>query len=447
MRGQYRLPRFRRQIRDHLCVLLSRSHLSFPQILRRSLNCDPSELSLALDELEGAGAVCAQHDSTPNAVSYCLRTSESRRRSAPAQHGSIARPVAGPVGSRRKSYFEAFADDMLRHLPEPTPIYSQWWFLPSSYSSLVTLLVRTGQANSPAAFLGCGTLGAAFSRVRTTPVTLLDVDQELLRSLEPFCSSATSLVHYDVSDHPDGSLLGKHGLVVVDPPWSRRLLPLFLARGASLVSVGGSLAISFPQSFTRPGILHERRELIRLAGSLGLRLERVIARGTRYAVPPFERAAYGERGIHIKCPWRAGDLFVFRSVAHLRRDPWPAPVGPSPRWDQFRAGNWRLFLNRDGHAEAGPPRLRSVAGLARGVCPTVSSRAQYWDDASLVCTRNRMAIAEGRDQLSLALQRLFTAPGGGSSRHAVSDISRFSSVSETMRDWAAGVETMLRNEL
>ena len=85
MRGQDRLPRFRRQICDYLCVLLSRRHLSFPQILRRSLNCDPSELSLALDELEAAGAVCTQHDSTPNAVLSCLRSNESRRRSAPAR--------------------------------------------------------------------------------------------------------------------------------------------------------------------------------------------------------------------------------------------------------------------------------------------------------------------------------------------------------------------------
>ena len=447
MRGEDWLPYFRVQIRDYLRVLLSRKHLSFSQILRRSLNCDPSELSLALYELEGAGAVRTRHDSTSTAVRYCLRTSERQRSSVPVQHESVARHAVGPTGSWRRVYFDAFADDMLRHLPEPTPIYSQWWFLPSSYSRLLALLIRMAQACSQVAFLGCGTLGALFSRADPRPVTLLDVDEELLHSLESFCSSATSLLHYDVSDHPDGSLLRKHGLVVVDPPWSRRLLPLFFARGASLVSVGGLLAVSFPQFFTRPGILHERRALLGLADSLGLRLERAIVGGTRYAVPPFEHAAYGERGIHIKAPWRAGDLFVFRSIRQVRREYSPPPVRSFPRWDQFRAGNWRLFLNRDGHAETGPPRVRAVPGLPRGVCPTVSSRAQYWDQASLVCTRNRMAIAEGRDQLSLSLQRLFAAPGGGASRHALSDVCPFASVSETIRDWPVGVETMARNEL
>ena len=110
------------------------------------------------------------------------------------------------------------------------------------------------------AFLGCPSIGALFSQVSRSRVTLFDVDCELLRTLESHCSPAVMLVEYDVAFDVPQELQDHYGFVFSDPPWGTRLLQGFLARTAQLTRAGGFAAITLPQALTRPGLADEVKE-------------------------------------------------------------------------------------------------------------------------------------------------------------------------------------------
>ena len=293
---------------------------------------------------------------------------------------------------------------VIKALPDPAPVYSQWWFCQATYCSLMSLLRSCQAKGTETAFLGAPSLAAVFSHLSKARVTVLDVDSEVLRSLRTHFFKGTDAICYDVGDELDRELLGRFGFVVADPPWGRALLPKFLWRCNELVRNGGIVIISIPQFLTRPGVLNERRSLLYQASQWGMMLDRMVVGATHYQVPPFEHQAYLASGIVLDKPWRQGDLWVFRKGGRVSRAEPPLPFESSPCWDQFSIEKQRLFLLQATCDERErEPGIHPLPGATGYINPTTSSRNELMRHASLITTQNGFATTSGTTELRCAL--------------------------------------------
>ncbi len=404
---------FRERIRTRVFELLwNAPPLTFEQILKRSLNCDPAFLLDFLHELKDSNFIsCTESRELP--VKYSLKATENH----PCPKSTIFcripnfHSLGTSSNSPQTEYLRELLKEMLDSLMEESPVYSQWWFSESIYENLVKFVLRLSKPHKPLAFLGSGTLGALLSHFSTNPISIFDVDRILLKKISNYCSKSTHTICYDVSNEQNHSFKEKFQLVFVDPPWSRSMLRTFLVRSSTFVSVRGTLAISFPPVLTRPSAESERKELLKLAKSLGLSLKSTLPCFTEYSVPAFEQNAYKYCGITLQEPWRRGDLFIFTKTYPSSFDIMP-PTEKMSEWSQYQHGKRRLFIKRDGLFEDGPPSVKPIPGVEDLVYKTASTRMAFWKSASLVSTRNHIARAYGRRELSALLETIFRQDHG-----------------------------------
>lgn len=397
---------FRARIRKRILSILEFGDMSFLEILARSLNSDPLEISGALHELMCADKV--DEITTSQGLQRFRLTSAEKTGARHAVTQNAPNNQHHILDDRMVGVINEVTEDILRGISHPSPVFSQWWFSSRSCTNLISLLCGLDRSRGATAFLGSGVLGAVFSQVLRRSTTILDVDSVLLGQLQAFAGHSANLVLYDaLLDVPDG-MKKKHSLVVVDPPWGRTLLPIFLERGAALLALGGTLVMSFPQELTRPSIAREKIALLSLAQHLGLSLTRVLPNLTEYLVPPFEEQAYLKSGIHLSKPWRRGDIYVFQKAGtgctecHFQDTP--------TKWEQFCAGRSRLLLKRDGRHENGRPVVAFLPGTIDNIGPTTSSRTTHWKTASLVSTHNAFFRVEGRKDFGRLLQETMNRP-------------------------------------
>jgi hypothetical protein len=399
--------RFARDVRNVVLTALQSSSSNFAQLLSRAMNCDPLVLRTQLHSLVADGLISVE-EGEGAAPTFRIARTDTLPRSFRECHPRRLAPTA-PRGAD----LDALIDCLLACLPEPSPVYYQWWFSHSAYRSLAAFVhwqVTVGRKR--AAFLGASTLAALCASTFGMRVAAFDIDDVLLGDLAAFCRPADLLVRYDVADELDREFTGTFDFVFVDPPWSSRLLPTCLARAASLLCKGGVVAISLPQLLTRPGMLEERSRFLETADALGLDLQRAMPDATEYAVPVFEREAYAQAGLCLEEPWRKGDLYLFSKASTGLPYTSPASAG-THSWDQFRIGSRRLFLRRDGRDECGRPAIHAFEELGGFIYPTTSSRSAVWQTASLVNTRNCIARAAGRTELASAFRRICAPIGRG----------------------------------
>ncbi len=396
---------FRERVRTRVLeVLWDAPAITFDHILKKSLNCDPVFLLDVLRELEDANFICST-EGRETSVRYWLKAIENCRRpkADPFIQSGTTPPLGISLNSRQTEYLRELLQEMLDSFPEAAPVYSQWWFSETIYENLISLVLHLSKPGTPLAFLGSGTLGALLSHFSANPVDIFDVDGVLLETISRYCPESTQTIRYDVSNEPGGSFEETFQLVFVDPPWSTSMLRTFLVRSSTFVSVRGTLAISFPPVLTRPSVESERKELLHLAKSLGLSLKLTLPSFTEYSVPAFERNAYEHCGIHLQEPWRRGDLFVFTKTRHSSLNIMPL-IEKTSEWSQYNHGKCRLFLKRDGLFEDGPPSVQPIPGMEDLMYKSASTRMPFWKSASLVSTRNQIAHAYGRMELSTLLE-------------------------------------------
>jgi len=400
---------FRERVQTRVFEVLWGAHpVTFEHILKRSLNCDPAFLLDVLHELQDTNFIsCIESHESP--VKYFLKATEHYPcpKSTHFCRTANINSLCTSPNSPQIEYLKDLLKEMLDSFLEASPVYSQWWFSESIYENLIKLVLHLSKPHTPLAFLGSGTLGALLSHFSTNPVNIFDVDGILLERISRYCSKSTQTIRYDVSNEPDGFFKEKFQLVFVDPPWSSSMLRTFFVRSSTFVSVRGTLAISFPPVLTRPSAESERKELLNLAKSLGLSLKLTLPSFTEYSVPAFEQNAYEHCGIHLQEPWRRGDLFIFTKTHHSSLDIMPL-IEKTPEWNQYNHGKCRLFLKRDGLFEDGPPSVQPVPGVEDLMYKSASTRMASWKSASLVSTRNHIAHAYGRRELSALFETTFS---------------------------------------
>lgn len=398
---------FRERVQTRVFEVLRGTPITFEHILRRSLNCDPAFLLEVLHELQD-GDFISSTEGRESPVRYWLKVIDNypRPKAIPFSRSATTPSLGISLNSSQTEYLRELLQEMLDSFPEPTPVYSQWWFSESIYEKLIKLVLHLSKPCTSLAFVGSGTLGAILSHFSTNPVNIFDVDRVLLEGISRYCSESTQTIRYDVSNEPGSSFKEAFQFVFVDPPWSSSMLRTFLVRSSTFVSVRGTLAISFPQVLTRPSAESERKELLNLAKRLGLSLKLTLPSFTEYSVPPFEQNAYEHYGIHLKEPWRRGDLLIFNKTYDSSLDI-TSLIEKTPEWNQYHHDKCRLFLKRDGLFEDGPPLVQPIPGLEDLMYKSASTRMASWKSASLVSTRNHVAHAYGRRGLSTLLERTF----------------------------------------
>ncbi len=401
---------FRKRVRKHVLNLLHNRPITFQELLKRSLNCDPAVLMETLQDLEDSKHI-SNIQSQGHPIKYYLTHSDAHQNQFPSlcKENSPEFSPNVPLVSTHTQHLRGILEEILNDLPEPSPAYFQWWFSKSIYDTLIKFLLALSKprtAKTPIAFLGSPTLGALFSHFSTNHAHIFDVDEVLLERISQHCSKATRMIHYNASLDLDSSFKSTFHIVFADPPWSSSLLRTFLIRSSTLLSTGGTLAISFPQIFTRPTISSERKKIKKLASQLGLSLKSIFLNFPEYSVPLFEHNAYKHHGITLKKPWRKGDLFVYTKthdspldLTHL--------IEKTPKWDQYCYRKSRLFLKRDGLFEDASPSVEPIPGLEDLTYKSTTSRMASWNSASLISTRNRIAHAYGRKKLSAFLLKAF----------------------------------------
>ena len=62
---------------------------------------------------------------------------------------------------------------ILAALPDPAPVYSQWWYSRRTYPLLTHLLSTLNLSGTEVAFLACPTIAALYSQVSSASVTVL----------------------------------------------------------------------------------------------------------------------------------------------------------------------------------------------------------------------------------------------------------------------------------
>lgn len=395
---------FRKKIIIHVLNKLRNTPLTFEQILKCSLNCDPALLLNILKYLMEIDKVSYFKDQDGYAR-YKLNSSpffnkselSSSKKSIPAHfiEHKLSNKFTNDLRQRLK--------DILNSLPEAAPVYYQWWFSESTYENLIKLILLLCKPHSSLAFIGSCTLGALFSHCSEKNISIFDIDKILLDSISFHYSRRTQYFHYDVSDEPNKSLEQSFQFVFADPPWSSCLLKNFLIRGSQLTSIGGIFVISFPQMFTRPSAGSERNELLNLANNLGLSLKLALPSYAEYSVPLFEQVAYKSCGIYLDKPWRKGDLFVFTKTRNSTVDIIPL-INKTPQWSQYQYGKRRLFLKKGRISDEIRTDLKSMPGFESLTHNSTSSRLVSWKKATIVSTYNRVAVVHGRRELSVLLK-------------------------------------------
>ncbi|MHC4658629.1 MAG: hypothetical protein ACYS83_05545 [Planctomycetota bacterium] len=406
---------FQERVRTRVFEVLSdQPAITFEHILKRSLNCDPAFLLDVLHELQDDDIISSTEE-RESPARYSLKARDHYPRpKATRFRRSATKPSLGiSSNSTQTEYLRELLQEMLDSFPEAAPVYSQWWFSEAIYEDLIKLLFQLSKTHTSTAFIGASTLGALFSHFSKDSISIFDIDEVLLKVINRHSSKMTQVIDYNVSSEPDTPLRDTFQLVFVDPPWSSSMLRTFLLRSSTFVSAGGSLAISFPPILTRPSIEEERKELLKLAKNLGLSLELTLPGFTEYSVPAFERNAYGHCGIQLEKPWRRGDLFIFTKTCHSSIDI-SHLIDKTCEWSQYEYRKCRLFMKRDGLFEDGPPSVHPIPGVDNLVYKSASTRMSSWKSASLVSTRNRIACAHGRRELSALFQ---TAFGQGDGNH------------------------------
>jgi hypothetical protein len=400
---------FRKRVWRHVRQIVSGGHWTFHSVLESSLNCDPAVLKDVLAEHSRNEHVPGDHPVSAFHRNFGASNGEVSpwNRNAAERVGSTSNDDATGLGKELASALR----QLTTVLPEPTPLYSQWWFSFRTYPRLLSLLRRREGDRWRVAFLGAPTLGAIFSQVSRCDTTILDIDTAVLEQLPSHCSPNTATVQYDARTRPGPGLRGQFHVLFVDPPWGREILRRFLVNASELTCDGGTVAVTFPQLLTRPGMVEERKDLLELANHVGFRVVRMLSGATEYQVPKFERAAYGAIGLSMERPWRRGDLFIFRKTLAPQIE--PDRTGPSATvaglgrahapWEQFVCGRQRLFLRRNGSDGSIAPRIHPIDGAPDFVCVSTSSRCDAMKRASLVSTRNGVASTEGEAELSRLL--------------------------------------------
>lgn len=200
--------------------------------------------------------------------------------------------------------------------PAPNPMASQWWF---NLETVVSLSERVWNLaeRRPAAFIGAPTVGFYYAHRYGCETSVLDSDTDIIDVLKHAnlrLPDTASPYLYDVRDDVPSALMNLHSVVLVDPPWYKDDIELFVARARILLRSVGFILCVLPSRLTRHGLIQERTECIKHLLDCEFEISAIESDCLQYTVPEFELRAYSHIPEFSGKWWRRGDLLVLRAL-------------------------------------------------------------------------------------------------------------------------------------
>lgn len=274
------------------------------------------------------------------------------------------------------------SDFIERHqikFPIQHPLDYEWRFNELASRRLLDEAVSVVKPGELIAMLGTpSVLRTAIEHRYFCPSILLDANPLLVHSFAESAPEA-NVIRYNISKDPLPKF--EASAVILDPPWYKEHIKLFLWAACGLSKSNGYLFISLPPMGTRPGINHEIEDILHWAQKeLGLSLLRIDRAALPYRMPLFEYNALRAEGIfNTSREWRRGDLWIFETSDSLKYEtakPVVADVeAPSDElWDEvvFCGMRVRLRMKENFLPIFYDPSLKSI--VEKDVLPSVSRR-------------------------------------------------------------------------
>jgi hypothetical protein len=309
-----------------------------------------------------------------------------------------------------KSQFDIdWFNHFIENLPLASPVYSQWWYEKECYFKLMQV-IQYFLPNSPSLlFIGSPTIGSIYSSFFNQECFIADIDQEILHYSEQNNKVSCQYLEYNVDNPLPKSLKNHFDMVCIDPPWSIRLLKIFILKAIQSIKVNGYFLISLPPILTRPNALKERFELLQLLNSVGLTQVSYLRGFTSYDVPEFEKRAYSESKISIADNWRTGDFFIFQKKYDktylIENELYGLPI-LNERWNQITDDKRRIFIKDQNKQENEySDTINIINGMNSPILPTVSSRNPVWEMADIITTSNHALQCHNKTKLIKTLSK------------------------------------------
>lgn len=276
-------------------------------------------------------------------------------------------------------------------LKTPHPLDFEWRNSTKSLNDLITRASGLVGRTEKILFLGMPTLFAmAIERDIPQTVTLVERNEPIIEGLHTLRQEKKRFrIIKDDIFKIDVSKVGKHSLVIMDPPWYTPHFKQFMWLAANSVDVGGTVAISIPPINTRPNIIKERIEWLSYCEQLGLCIELLQPNQLQYSMPFFEFNAFRAAGVAGILPfWRSGDFAIFKKL----RAPFverPVSDVANDSWIEVSFDGTRIRIKKE--TEITESSLLVIESIVKGdILPTISSRDQRRNGVNIWTSGNRI---------------------------------------------------------
>ena len=268
----------------------------------------------------------------------------------------------------------------------PHPLDFEWRFTSRTSRSLLKLADTLTPAHGDISLFGTPGLAAeVFRQPMTQSVRFFAEDNLVTRCL---------IAHQRRTSVPMSIILFKGRLprasadtLLLDPPWYMDFFRPMLATAAFACRQGGVICMSLLPRGTRPGAIRDRKNILRFATQLGLRVIDYRPLEICYETPFFEANALAATGVNVPQWWRRGDLVVFRKStcqSHYIR-PFSGKVR---QWSEASVGEMRVYVRSNvGDLSGDEGLLPLVHG---DVLPSVSRRDIRRQDIHVWTSGNRV---------------------------------------------------------
>ena len=319
-------------------------------------------------------------------------------------------------------------------LPAPHPLDFSWWFDSTTTYKLCDLALSIAGSDDSIVLLGTPRIFMELSALEPRRNLLLVDSDPLIATRLESRHACQSIQILDVTRDALPQCRGK--LVIADPPWYEDEICSFLWSASFLANVGGNIVVTLPTLGTRPGILAERKRILKWAMQLGLKLWNLEESALAYLSSPFEinaLAAYGIRNVPLN--WRRGTFAIFEKtqpISFSRPSRARAEI-----WKEKAIGDVRIRVRKAELNAWGSPLLQRL--VAGDILPTVSRRDPRRDLVDVWTSGNRVFRCAGGFVLTQILAAIAV---GSSAQSAVASALRRSLTSNEAEQVSCAVRAV-----
>jgi hypothetical protein len=296
-------------------------------------------------------------------------------------------------------------------LPIQHPLDYEWRFNEVASKKLLDDAVSLAGPEGQIVLIGTpSVLRTAIEHQDYNRIALLDANPLLVHRFASVAPRA-KVIQCDLSIDPLPTLAAT--AVILDPPWYKEYIQLFIWAASELLISNGHLLISLPPIGTRPGVKSELESLLEWSRKeLGLSLVR-IERGTLpYLTPLFERNALrAENILNFPRDWRRGDLWVLKaseSTPHrqVRADSPAVNTHVTGSWDEVVLWGMRVRFRKKENTPSVfiDPSLNSIVN--GDVLPSVSRRDPRRSLIDVWTSGNRVFSSQGTHILDVVMRAI-----------------------------------------